>query len=605
MSTKGSPVYGTSWIRVVPLVALAWTLSFAGCDSVTQLKSACEQKQPDACATLSQMFLAGHEVPRDSVQGAEYATRACDGGVLHACAVLSTLYRIGNGVGRDEHEAARFAKLACDGGEAYGCTNLGYLCWKGIGVPQSDADAVHAFQVACDGGDPSGCVHLGYLYGRTPVLPDDMRKAAQLYAKACDAGYARGCTHLAYAYRTGHGAPYDMELSIRTARKACDLGDAAGCKVSEMYRYADQHGEIHYVRDPADAPEQFRDAVTRVGPPPGAKRESSTGAGGETDLDPDTDPELSTDGKADAKTTHVATTKAADKPAAAPVEPLAVARVDPSATAPAPRVDCNTIALTRRMFPSPAAYLDGGTRPRWREFDRTDGDGTDPARRLEYEVRDQKAVVCVPEGVEPLGVYLHIDAGDGPGLPHGWDTVLARHRLIFAAPLDAGNTKPRMRRIGLALDTLATVEEAHRIDRSRVIASGLSGGGATATKMALNYPELFSGVVSHVRFVALENLAIPGSGTLPSEAPYLTPEDLHAIASRGLRFAWITGTGDPNRAGILKSDRVWKRFGLDSRVFDLPGATHDIAPPEALEVALQWVEQPKSERDVQVAHTTK
>lgn len=571
--------------------ACAGLLLLAGCDSVAQLTADCERGTAAACAALSDTFRVGKEVPADPARAASYASKACDGNELLSCARLSVFYRVGRGVERDPEAALRYAERACDGKEPHGCTALGVLHWRGIGVRQDETEAARLFGLACKDGDPAGCVRLGYLYAGHSVLPPDHPRALQLYSRACDAQDAEGCAHLAYAYRMGLGAAVDLERSVELARKSCDLGAPAGCNLSEMYRYTDRDGSVKYVRDPAQAPADVRDTITRVGPPPGHDREVPPAGWVEPALDP-----------AAAEEGVQRLTRAGSPPAAAafvPTPPVARAARGAEATAPPttatsaphpPRVRCETVPLERRMFPSNAAYLEGGSRPRWREFDRIDGENVDPVTRLAYDVRQQRAVVCVPEIGEPLGVLLHVDAGESPGLPGGWDAVLARHRLIFAAPIEAGNTKPRMQRIGLALDTLATVEANHAVDRSRVYASGVSGGGATAVKMALNYPEIFGGALSHVRFVAIEAIQPPGSNGYPSEAPYLTDTDYAAIAGRGLRFAWITGPGDPNRTPILVSQRSWQRRRLESRVFDIPGMSHTVAAAEDLEIALQWVE---------------
>lgn len=63
----------------------------------------------------------------------------------------------------------------------------------------------------------------------------------------------------------------------------------------------------------------------------------------------------------------------------------------------------------------------------------------DPARR-----QQEHAAVCEPETGEPLGVPLLVGASESLGLPGGWDAVPARQRLIFEAPIEAGNSKPGM-----------------------------------------------------------------------------------------------------------------------------------------------------------------
>ena len=85
---------------------------------------------------------------------------------------------------------------------------------------------------------------------------------------------------------------------------------------------------------------------------------------------------------------------------------------------------------------------------------------------------------------------------DGAGMPPGWPDVLESRGVIFVTAARSGNlTSPIGRRFPLALIAAANVPRLHPIDPDRIWISGFSGGSRIAERLALAYPDVFSGAI--------------------------------------------------------------------------------------------------------------
>lgn len=182
----------------------------------------------------------------------------------------------------------------------------------------------------------------------------------------------------------------------------------------------------------------------------------------------------------------------------------------------------------------------------------------------------------------PMGVYINISPGDGPiGLREGYEQVMDKLKLVYASPSGTSNAKSDVRRMALAMDTLATLRAEYTVDESRVFVGGMSGGGAMSSWLAVYFPE-FRGAINQVR-----------TEHIPSETcfPTVTDGDVGSIARRKQAFAFVTGPKDMNYKGIVASIPSWEKQGFVVKLFDIPGMGHGNAPADALEAALRWAEE--------------
>lgn len=240
--------------------------------------------------------------------------------------------------------------------------------------------------------------------------------------------------------------------------------------------------------------------------------------------------------------------------------------------------------LQKKMFSDPEDYYD--SRIGKSVCEALENEGEDPLALVSSSPEDERAAVYVPEhydGISPYGVYLHISPMPGPNMPN-YQSVLSNRNLIMASPANAGNEVDVMRRIMMALDTVATLKEMYNIDPKRIYVGGLSGGGITAMQAQLIYPELWAGTISHSRGMNLGRY-----GEYFSETRCFDEGDFKKMSHMDQRFAVISGPNDFNYDHCRTSSLNWEEEGYDIRFFDVDGMGHDNAPLDSFKEALDWV----------------
>ncbi|MDG1482872.1 MAG: prolyl oligopeptidase family serine peptidase [Myxococcota bacterium] len=95
------------------------------------------------------------------------------------------------------------------------------------------------------------------------------------------------------------------------------------------------------------------------------------------------------------------------------------------------------------------------------------------------------------DGSEPYGLLVYISASNNGRIPSEWMAALDAHRLIWIGGEGIGNDTGVDERMGLSVIGAYRALEQFNIDRSRVYATGQSGGGRSASVMAWHHPALF------------------------------------------------------------------------------------------------------------------
>jgi dienelactone hydrolase len=112
--------------------------------------------------------------------------------------------------------------------------------------------------------------------------------------------------------------------------------------------------------------------------------------------------------------------------------------------------------------------------------------------------KDERFGLYVPAEKPAKGYALLVWVSplDGAGMPLGWAATLEVRGVIFATAARSGNeTSPLGRRIPLALTAAANVARNYAIDPDRIWIAGFSGGARIAERMAVAYPDVFSGAI--------------------------------------------------------------------------------------------------------------
>jgi len=126
------------------------------------------------------------------------------------------------------------------------------------------------------------------------------------------------------------------------------------------------------------------------------------------------------------------------------------------------------------------------------EFDRR----KNPESYEAYRIQDESFQIHVPQTYRedrPHGLFVWISSGDGGNIPGAFRGHLADFNYIAVGANQSGNNRHVYTRKLLALDAVHNLKRFYNIDADRVVISGSSGGGRTASETAVAYPDVFTG----------------------------------------------------------------------------------------------------------------
>ncbi len=192
---------------------------------------------------------------------------------------------------------------------------------------------------------------------------------------------------------------------------------------------------------------------------------------------------------------------------------------------------------------------------------------------------EEKFTVYVPSQAPPNGYALlvFVPPWQDARLPEGWDSVLDKYGMIFVSASRSGNDASVLgRREPLAMLAEQNIVQRYHIDAAHIFIGGFSGGSRFAMRLALGYPDVFSGALLDAGSDPIGNATIP-----------LPPRDLFERFRSSTRLVYLTGEHDVPRlemAAVSKrSMEEWCVFHVDT---ELTEAFHAIASPAALSQAL-------------------
>lgn len=202
-------------------------------------------------------------------------------------------------------------------------------------------------------------------------------------------------------------------------------------------------------------------------------------------------------------------------------------------------------------------------------------------REETFDSRTERFFVYVPRNRPTAGYGLLVFVPPWPEaqLPPGWNRILDKYGLIFVSPMRSGNDENVLeRRLPLALAALSGIQDRLPIDPARRLIGGFSGGSRVAMRIALDYPDLFSG--------ALLNAGSDPIGQAPVQLP---APDLLLSFQTHTRLAYATGALDEPHLSMdsasIDSMRHWCVENINVR--NDRGMGHDPASPGALDWAIQ------------------
>jgi hypothetical protein len=220
---------------------------------------------------------------------------------------------------------------------------------------------------------------------------------------------------------------------------------------------------------------------------------------------------------------------------------------------------------------------------------------------IDYKVDYHTAryFVYLPANYTPgqaFGLIDYVSAFDSvERLPDGWAEVLQRNKLLFVAPLNAGNHIDQERRCGLAVLGALEMMRYYNVDKNRVYAAGISGGARTASDLGLTQSDIFSGTIQDCgtdfyrdvpKRYATGDTDTNGNhyGLVASTASEV------ADARSKTKFVLITGSGDFRRGNILDIyNGGFAAEGFRAKLIDVPGMGHQDCDGTTLQQALDFL----------------
>lgn len=204
------------------------------------------------------------------------------------------------------------------------------------------------------------------------------------------------------------------------------------------------------------------------------------------------------------------------------------------------------------------------------------------------DLAKERFLVYVPTGPPPsprgFGLFVFVPPWDEPRLPFRWSAQLDRYGVIFVTPAGSGNTAAVLsRRVPLALAAEENLIREYPIDRDRIYVGGFSGGSRVALRIALGYPDIFSGAI-------LNAGADPLGGAHP-----LPPRDLFLRFQSSSHLVYMTGDRDTaslaTDASSAQSMQNWCAFGVET--YESPDTGHELMSPMAFGRALDRLLHPR------------
>ena len=179
----------------------------------------------------------------------------------------------------------------------------------------------------------------------------------------------------------------------------------------------------------------------------------------------------------------------------------------------------------------------------------------------------------VNDSGEKPGVFVYVSPLNSGRIDSRWRAVMDRQNLIYIAANDSGNKIPVNRRMVFAVMAIKALAQQFSFNGDQIMVSGFSGGGRVASKLASQYPEIFTGA-----------LYICGVDFWKKDQ---TPRVGRVIQNR---FVFLTGSRDFNRTETGKIYRRYLKAGAKhSKLMVIPGLAHGHPDARALTEALVFL----------------
>jgi predicted peptidase len=185
-------------------------------------------------------------------------------------------------------------------------------------------------------------------------------------------------------------------------------------------------------------------------------------------------------------------------------------------------------------------------------------------------------IVYVPSGIEysqryPLVIALH-PAASASSMINVWKETAEKHKWIILASKEFRNginTLPIYARIFNILDELTSDLP---IDRAKIIATGLSGGGMGSHELSFLYPHLISAIIVNTGMM---------------NEYYLNQKNKYPS---GKIAVFLASPTDVRYGEMQRDERFLQGLGWQTKWIEFEGG-HIFAPASVYEEAVEWLEE--------------
>lgn len=147
---------------------------------------------------------------------------------------------------------------------------------------------------------------------------------------------------------------------------------------------------------------------------------------------------------------------------------------------------------------------------------------------------------------KPAGAVVYVSPWSGGGPPKAWNDLLGERNLIWIGARNAGNEAPVARRMFLAMFGPMVLQRRYALNPSRIYIAGMSGGGKTASRVAVLRPNIFKG-----------GIFLSGALFWGDETPPL----LEVL--KNLRYVFMSGSEDPALNEMRRAHRKFVAAGVE------------------------------------------
>ena len=204
--------------------------------------------------------------------------------------------------------------------------------------------------------------------------------------------------------------------------------------------------------------------------------------------------------------------------------------------------------------------------------------GEEKASRFQKILASDESIsweVYIPknDSTEAPGVFVYVSPMNTGRIDTRWREVMDQQNLIYIAANKSGNKIPTNRRMVLATLAVKALGQRYAFDTGHINVAGFSGGGRVASRIATQYPDVFTGA-----------LYICGVDFWKKDK---TPNVERLFQNR---FVFLTGTKDFNRRETRQIQQRYIKAGAQhTKLIVVPNMAHKHPDAAYLTEAIQFL----------------